>query len=220
MEMPTPVIGIREKLATALLAVLVVSSAACVSGEGSAGTLTVYSGRSQTLVDPIMRQFADATGVDVKVKYASTAQLAATLLEEGDNSTADLFFAQDPGGLEAVGRMLAHLPAEILEQVPEWARSPLGKWVGISGRARTVVYNSNLLREEDLPDDLFGFADPKWKGRIGWAPTNASFQAMVSAMRAVWGEDLTRRWLEGIQANDPKVYSKNTPQVAAVAAGW
>ena len=86
-------------LATALLAVLVVSSAACVSGEGSAGTLTVYSGRSQTLVDPIMRQFADATGVDVKVKYASTAQLAATLLEEGDNSTADLFFAQEPGQL-------------------------------------------------------------------------------------------------------------------------
>ena len=186
---------------------------------GSPGSLTIYSGRSKTLVDPIIRQFAAATGVDVKVKYASTSQLAATLLEEGANTPAGLFFAQDPAGLEAVGDMLELLPADILEQVPEWARSPQGKWVGISGRARTVVYNSELLKEEDLPDDLFGFTDPKWEGRIGWAPSNASFQAMVTAMRAVWGEERARRWLEGIQANDPKVYPKNTPQVAAVAAG-
>ena len=211
--------GILGMMAIVLGAVVVAFSAACGSGEGEAGSLTIYSGRSETLVDPIIRQFADATGVDVRVKYASTSQLAATLLEEGDNSPADLFFAQDPAGLEAVGELLATLPTGILEQVPEWARSSQGKWVGISGRARTVVYNSNLLHEDDLPDDLFGFADPKWKDRIGWAPTNASFQAMVTAMRAVWGEDLTRRWLEGIQANDPKVYPKNTPQVAAVAAG-
>ena len=202
-----------------VLAILVVSLAACGPGEASAGSLTIYSGRSETLVSPIIRQFADATGVDVKVKYASTSQLAATLLEEGDNTPADLFFAQDPGGLGAVGELLAPLPAEILEQVPEWARSTRGNWVGISGRARTVVYNTDLLDEEDLPDDLFGFADPKWKGRIGWAPTNASFQTMVSVMRTLWGEHRTRLWLEGIQANDPKVYPKNTPQVAAVAAG-
>ena len=219
MEMTYFMIGIRGMLATVLLGGLVVSSAACGSGEEGAGSLTIYSGRSETLVDPIIRQFADATGVDVKVKYASTSQLAATLLEEGDNSPADLFFAQNPGGLEAVGELLAPLPAEVLEQVPQWARSTQGKWVGISGRARTVVYNSDLLEEEDLPDDLFGFTDPRWKGRIGWAPTNSSFQFMVSVMRTLWGEHSTRSWLEGIQANDPKVYPKNTPQVAAVAAG-
>jgi iron(III) transport system substrate-binding protein len=219
MEMTYFMIGIRGMLATVLLGGLVVSSAACGSGEEGAGSLTIYSGRSETLVDPIIRQFADATGVDVKVKYASTSQLAATLLEEGDNSPADLFFAQNPGGLEAVGELLAPLPAEVLEQVPQWARSTQGKWVGISGRARTVVYNSDLLEEEDLPDDLFGFTDPRWKGRIGWAPTNSSFQFMVSVMRTLWGEHRTRSWLEGIQANDPKVYPKNTPQVAAVAAG-
>ncbi len=219
MEMTYFMIGIRGMLATVLLGGLVVSSAACGSGEEGAGSLTIYSGRSETLVDPIIRQFADATGVDVKVKYASTSQLAATLLEEDDNSPADLFFAQNPGGLEAVGELLAPLPAEVLEQVPQWARSTQGKWVGISGRARTVVYNSDLLEEEDLPDDLFGFTDPEWKGRIGWAPTNSSFQFMVSVMRTLWGEHRTRSWLEGIQANDPKVYPKNTPQVAAVAAG-
>ena len=219
MKMPASMINIRAMLAALLLAILVVPSAACGSGEGSAGSLTIYSGRSETLVDPIMRQFADATGVDVKVKYASTSQLAATLLEEGDNSPADLFFAQDPGRAGGRGGAADTFAGGDSGAGPGMGRSPQGKWVGISGRARTVVYNSARLEEEDLPDDLFGFADPKWKGRIGWAPTNASFQAMVTAMRAVWGEDLARRWLEGIQANDPKVYPKNTPQVAAVAAG-
>ncbi len=183
------------------------------------GELVVYSGRSTSLVDPIIQQFAEVTGIDVKVKYATTSQLAATLLEEGRNSPADVFFAQDPGGLGAVQEMLAVLPDSILDQVPNWAHSPQGRWVGISGRARTVVYNTDRLTESDLPDDMLGFTDPKWKGRIGWAPTNASFQTMVTAMRAVWGENKTRMWLRGIQANEPAIYPKNTPQVAAAAAG-
>ena len=183
------------------------------------GRLVIYSGRSKSLVDPIIQQFAETTGVDVAVKYANTPQLSATILEEGNNSPADVFFAQDPGGLGAVEGMLASLPDSILDQVPDWAHSPQGLWVGISGRARTVVYNTEKLTEDDLPSDMFGFTDPKWKGRIGWAPTNASFQTMVTAMRALWGDDRARLWLQGIQANEPRVYSKNTPQVAAAAAG-
>ena len=70
-----------------------------------------------------------------------------------------------------------------------------------------------------MPDDVWGFIDAKWKDRIGWAPTNASFQTMVTAMRALWGQEKTQEWLEGIQANNPTIYPKNTPQVAAVAAG-
>ena len=85
------------------------------------------------MVDPIVRQFADATGIDLQVKYASTSELAAVLLEEGDRSPADLFFAQDPGGLGAVEGMLSPLPNEVLQMVPEWARSPESKWVGLSG---------------------------------------------------------------------------------------
>ena len=190
-----------------------------VESEADPGELVVYSGRSESLVDNIIKQFAEASGIDVEVRYANTGQLAATLLEEGDNSPADVFFAQDPGGLGAVEGMLDTLPSGILGQVPGWAQSPEGKWVGISGRARTVVYNSENLTEAELPDDMFGFTDPAWKDRIGWAPTNASFQTMVTAMRSQWGEARTKEWLEGIQANDPNIYPKNTPQVAAAASG-
>ena len=190
-----------------------------IERDADPGKLVIYSGRSESLVDNIIRQFSDATGVDVEVRYANTGQLAATLLEEGNNSPADVFFAQDPGGLGAVESMLSPLPADLLQQVPGWAQSPQGKWVGISGRARAVVYNSERLTEADLPDDMFGFTDAAWKGRIGWAPTNASFQTMVTAMRSQWGEEKTRQWLEGIAANDARVYPKNTPQVAAAAAG-
>ena len=200
-----------------LLSALSVILAAC--GNGDAQTLIVYSGRSRTLVGPIIQQFGEASGIKVLVKYAGTPQLAATLLEEGDNTPADVFFAQDPGGLGAVETLLVPLPEDILSLVPDWARSPQGKWVGLSGRARTVVYNTESLTTADLPDDIFDFVDPKWKGRIGWAPTNASFQTMITAMRALWGEDKARLWLEGIQDNSPKVYPKNTPIVAATAAG-
>ena len=185
----------------------------------SAEPLVVYSGRSESLVDAVIEQFSQASGIDVEVKYGGTAQLAATLLEEGNNSPADIFFAQDPGGLGAVEGMLSTLPDSILDRVPDWARSSEGKWVGLSGRARTVVYNPERISEEELPGDLWDFVNPEWKGRIGWAPTNASFQTMVSAMRALWGEEKTAEWLEGVQANNPVIYPKNTPQVAAVAAG-
>jgi len=185
----------------------------------SPGSVTVYIGRGETLVGPIIEQFETLTGIKVAAKYAGTTQLAATIQEEGDRTPADVFFAQDPGGLGAIEDMFVSLPDSILDLVPDWARSPEGNWVGISGRARTIVYNSQKLTEADLPDDVWDFVDPKWKGRIGWAPTNASFQTMVTAMRVMWGEEKTSQWLEGIRANDPKVYPKNTPQVAAAAAG-
>ena len=192
---------------------------ACGGSDGDAGSLTVYSGRSETLVGPLIDRFKEDTGIDVSVKYAGTPQLAATLLEEGDNTPADVFFAQDPGGLGAVAGMLSPLEEDVLTKVPQWAVSSDGVWVGISGRARTVVYNTDTLTPDDLPDDLKGFTDPKWKGRLGWAPTNASFQTMVTAMRSMWGDQRTIQWLENIQANDPKVYPKNTPIVSAAASG-
>ena len=115
--------------------------------------------------------------------------------------------------------MLTPLSEDITGLVPGWAKSSENLWVGISGRARVVVYNTDSVSESDLPTSIKDFTDPKWKGRIGWPPTNGSFQAMVTAMRVSWGEDETREWLKGIQANNPSVFPKNTPTVAAAAAG-
>jgi iron(III) transport system substrate-binding protein len=204
-----------------LIGLSVITVLACSTASQSpasiteSGTITVYSGRSERLVAPIIKEFSLSTGIIVKVKYAGTPQLAATILEEGKNSPADVFFAQDPGGLGAVEFRLLTLPESLLDRVPEWAHSPEGRWVGISGRARTIVYNTNVLEEHDLPDDIWDFVDPKWKGRVGWAPTNASFQTMVTAMLAIWGDDKTRQWLLAMQDNEVKAYPKNTPIVNA-----
>ncbi len=188
-------------------------------GDLQGAEVVLYSGRSQSLVDPIIDRYQERTGADLAVRWGKTAEVAATLLEEGDASPADVFYAQDPGGLGAVSHRLTPLPNHILEIVDPRFRDPEGRWVGISGRARVVVYNTEAVDPSDLPEDLWGFTQPTWQGRMGWAPTNASFQTMVTAMRSVWGEQDSRAWLEGILANDPIIYDSNTPIVAAVGAG-
>ena len=182
------------------------------------GSLVVYSGRSESLVAPIIQQFKEATGIDVQVKYGSTSEMAATLQEEGRRSPADVFWAQDPGALGALSEMFKPIPSDVTLAVPEWARASDGSWVGVSGRARVIVYNTDLS-EDELPKSVQELTDPKWKGRIGWPPTNASFRVMVTAMRHLWGEDETRAWLEGMLANDVKVFPKNTPIVDAAGKG-
>lgn len=185
------------------------------------GSLVVYSGRAESLVQPLIQQFADATGIDVQVRYGTTAEMAATILEEGAESPADVFFAQDPGGLAAVAAagLLAPLPEGLVAKVDPRFTGPDGRWVGISGRARVATYNTERVDPTDLPAGLEGFTDPVWRGRIGLAPTNASFHAMVTAMRRVWGEQAARAWLEGLLANQPAFYDNNTAVVAAVGAG-
>ncbi len=209
----------RGLAAIVVLSVSLFGLAAACSGGDSGADLVVYSGREEDLVGPLIAQFEEESGLDVGVRYGSNAQLIATIFEEGGNSPADVFFGSDPGSLGALSEKLSVLPDEILEQVPVSFRSPIGVWVGVTGRARTVVYNTDVLTEADLPQSIFDFTDPEWKGRIGWAPTNGSFQSMVTAMRQIVGDDETREWLEGIKANNPTEYPKNTPIVQAVADG-
>jgi iron(III) transport system substrate-binding protein len=204
-----------------LLALLALGLAGCGGDdeEGASDTLTVYSGREEELVAPLFERFEEETGIDVEVRYADSAELAATIAEEGDNSPADVFFAQDPGSLGAVQDRLAALPGDVLERVDERFRDGEGRWVGTSGRARVVAFNTDELSEDEVPDSVFDLTDPKWKGKIGLPPTNASFQAFVTAMRLDVGDDRTRQWLEDLAANEPRFYEKNTPVVEAVAAG-
>jgi iron(III) transport system substrate-binding protein len=209
----------RLRLLLPLVALTLALGAAC-GGDGGR-SVTVYSGRSEELVAPIFERFTEKTGIDVRVRYGGSAELAALLLEEDDRSPATVFFAQDAGALGAVeaAGLFAKLDATVLDRAGERLRSPSGMWVGVSGRARVVVYNTERVTPEELPDSILGFTDPKWSGRIGWPPSNGSFQAFVTAFRLVKGDAAARAWLEGIQANDPIVYAKNTPTVAAVAAG-
>lgn len=180
----------------------------------------MYSGRGESLIGPLIQRFQSDTGITAQVRYGDTAELAAAILEEGRNSPADVFFAQDAGALGAVAQrsIFTPLPNSILDRVELRFRSPKDEWVGVSGRARVVVYNRSL-REQDLPDSILGFTDPGWRGRIGWAPTNGSFQAFVTALRITEGEPAARQWLEGMKANNPKAYANNTAIVNAVAAG-
>ena len=185
------------------------------------GSLVVYSGRNEELVGPLIEQFEEASGIDVEIRYGDTAEMAAQILEEGDNSPADVFFGQDAGALGALaaeGR-LVELSDEQLDLVAAGLKDDEGRWVGTSARARVVVYNTDELTEDDLPDSILDFTDPAWSARLGWAPTNGSFQAFVTALRVLEGEDGARAWLEGIKANDPAVFDGNSAIVEAVGAG-
>jgi iron(III) transport system substrate-binding protein len=201
----------------ALVAALMALAAGC--GGDDSTTLTVYSGREEELVAPLFEQFTEETGIGIDVRYGDSAELAATIAEEGDNSPADVFFAQDPGSLGAVDDLLAELPADTLGRVEERFRDAAGRWVGTSGRVRTLVYNTDEVPTSELPESVLELTDPVWRGRVGIAPTNASFQAFVTAFRLSAGDAAAREWLEGMKANGTRTYEKNTPIVEAVAAG-
>jgi iron(III) transport system substrate-binding protein len=196
-------------------------NAAATGAAPTAGTLVIYSGRSENLVAPLMERFTQETGIPVEVRYGGTAELAATILEEGANSPADVFFAQDAGSLGALAQAgrLTVLPDDLLSQVDARFRSPAGEWVGASGRARTLVYNTERVAASDLPQSILDLTGPQWQDNVGWAPTNASFQSFVTAMRKLAGEEATRAWLEGMLANGVQSFDNNAAIVEAVGRG-
>ena len=210
----------KKSLSLAVAAlVAAVGLAACNSG--GSDELVIYSGRSENLVQPILDRFEKEEGVDISVRYGDTAELAAAILEEGENTKADVFFSQDAGALAALASrdLLAELPASATGIVDERFKDPEGRWVGVTGRARVIAYNTEKLTEADVPDDIFELTDPKWKDRVGMPPTNASFIAFVSALTEEHGADKTKAFLEGLKANGAKTYDNNIVTIEAVADG-
>lgn len=186
-----------------------------------AGPITVYSGRNEDFVGFLFDDFEEDTGIEVDVRYGDTAELAATIIEEGDNSPADVYFAQDAGALGALQAqgVFTDLPEDVLDTVDPLFRSREGQWVGTTGRVRVLAYNTDLVDADELPDSVLDLTDPEWAGRVGWAPTNGSFQAFVSALRVSEGEDVARDWLEGMLANGAVEFPNNTGIVEAVSRG-
>ena len=215
--------GIVWRLVSIGVLAVVAGAALLAAGCGGDGEreLTVYSGRSPDLIGPLLERFTEETGINVNVRYGGTAQLATLLIEEGDRSPADVYIAQDAGALGAVqaAGLFADLDDEVLELVPPAYRSREGQWVGLSGRARVLVYNTDTIDPTELPTSILELTDPKWRGRVAWAPANGSFQAWVTALRVGEGEEAARAWLEGMKANDAVEFPNNTSIVAAVGRG-
>lgn len=207
-----------------LLALLALTIAPSFAQEGATETLTVYSGRNEQLIAPLLAQFTAETGVAVQVVYGDTAAIANQILEEGANSPADVYIAQDAGALGALAKAgaLSVLPSDITERVPSDFQSADGYWVGLSARARVLVYNPAQVEALGLalPTSLLDLTKPEYSGLVGWAPANASFQSNVTAMRLLLGEEATAQWLADMVANGAVSFgSSNTNLNLAVANG-
>lgn len=220
----------RRLLGTMVVAAIGVGavggSAALAASDDEAGSLegmelTLYSGRGEGLVQGVIDAFEEKTGARVLVRYGSSAEIGAAILEEGDRTPADVFYSQEVGAVGMLARagLLTELPAEVIEHVEERFRPPAGnQWVGVTGRSRVIVYNPDLVPEP--PSGVLELTDPKWAGQVAIVPGNAGFQAFVTGFRVTQGEDAAREWLEAMIANDVRTdISSNGNVLAAVNDG-
>lgn len=201
-------------------ALLVLTLSACQQGGGD-GELVVYSGRSQVLVDSLVQVYRQQTDQEISVRYGTDAQLLAALEEEGDQSPADVFWANTTGALTqaADADLLSQLPDSILS-VPGSFVPESGLWTPVTARFRVLAYNPDNVNPDDLPDSVLDLPNlDQFEGRIGWTPAYSSFQDFVTAMRLTHGNDTARAWLNEMQALNPNAYTSNTPMIRALAAG-
>jgi iron(III) transport system substrate-binding protein len=205
-------------MAVAALLVAILAASGC---GGDRDALTIYSGRTEDLVGPLLERFSEEQGVPIDVRYGDTPQLALLLAEEGDRTPADVFWGQSPGATAYLAQrdLLAPLSSETLGLVNPRFEDPQGLWTGTSGRQRVLVYNSETVAQDELPRSVHELTRPEYRGRVGIAPTNGSFQDFVTAMRDIEGEEATAAWLRGMADNGARTYANNNAIVEAVGRG-
>jgi iron(III) transport system substrate-binding protein len=188
---------------------------------GSSDTLVVYSGRTGDLITPLLDRFAEETGVDIDVNYQDSADLALLIDEEGDRTPADVFISQSPGAVGFLDEQdrLAQLSDDILGSVPEGDAAENGSWVGLSGRVRTLVYNTDDVDPETLPETVLDLAGDEYAGQVAVAPTNGSFQDFVTVLRQQVGEEETEAFLTALADGGAPTYADNHAIVEAVGRG-
>lgn len=188
-----------------------------------AGELTVYSGRGEALVGELLSFIEDRyPELTIRPLYNSASELVNQIITEGQNSPGDVFYSVNAGSLGALAtrERTQSLSDETLSLVPEAFQSPDGSWVGTSGRARAIPYNTDILTESSIPTNIMSFPDTtEFDGQLGWAPTYSSFQAFITAMRLLEGESDTRQWLRGMQELNAQSYADEFQIARAVADG-
>jgi iron(III) transport system substrate-binding protein len=185
-----------------------------------AGSLTVYSAQHESLVRAMLADFTDETGIELEFRDANDSELANQIVQEGKASPADVFLTENSPAIDVVDKagLLAPLDQKTLDQVDQQYRPASGNWTGFAARSTVLAYNPALIDEADLPASILDLAKPEWKDRVAIASGGADFQAIVSAVLSLEGEDATRTWLEGLKAN-AGVYQSNTAVMQAVDEG-
>jgi iron(III) transport system substrate-binding protein len=200
-----------------LLGIFLLTS--CV--ERSSDQLVVYSGRSQALVAQLVKDFKEQTGADVEVRYGNDAELLAVMEEEGEQSPADIYWANTTGALANASQkgMLVPLPDSLVNK-PYSYTSSSGEWLPITVRFRVLAYNPQNIDPDELPESVMDLPkQSEFEGRVGWTPTYSSFYDFMTTMRLLKGDEEAKNWVEGMKELNPKSYSSNTPMVQAIAAG-
>ena len=206
-----------------LLSTLVLGTALAACGNSAASdatTLTVYNAQHESLVDAMLADFTDETGIEVEFRNGDDAELANQIIQEGDASPADVFLTENSPSIDAVDNAGLFAPVDrmTLDQVGEAYRPSSGNWVGFAARSTVLVYNPSMIGEGELPASLMDLAEPTWRNKVGIAAGGADFQAIVSAVLALRGEDATRTWLDGLAAN-AEIYPSNMAVMKAVDEG-
>ena len=200
------------------------SAAQIYAGEcaGSTGrSVTVYSGRSENLIGPLLEAFACETGVAVETRWGSSTDLALLLAEEGDRTSADVYMSRSPGPvgfLESRG-LLGTIDAGVLDLSAEQNRSKSGTWVGFSGRKRVLVHNLDAVAPGDLPRSVFDLTDERYRDRVAIPATNGSFLDWFTVFRDQHGTDVATEWLDDMVSNGARYYPNNRSIVEAAGRG-
>jgi iron(III) transport system substrate-binding protein len=212
----------RFSRAVALTAALLAATsltAGAARADDSEG-IVVYNAQHQSLGQEWVDAFTKQTGINVTMRQGSDMQFANQIIQEGEASPADVFLTENSPAMTLVDAagLFAPIDKATLDQLPEEFRPKDGMWTGIAARSTVFAYDKTKLSEDQLPKSMLDLADPAWKGRWGAAPVGADFQAIVSALLQLKGEEVTASWLKALKENGTS-YKSNTVAMKAVNAG-